>query len=269
MKSDRAASDARRRPRRLTFDLARLRRDLKPFRLHWFSRLRSTNDHAAAMRRSEKLFAPAIVLTGHQTAGRGRGHNKWWSQPGVLTVTFVLPQGDTLQPHQIPLLAGLAVRDAVAPMVPKAKVKLKWPNDLLIDGKKLAGLLCERVHKADLIGVGLNIEFAAGNIPPALKDRICCLAEYSDVPLDLADVLISIAASMHQMLTHQNERTFAHLLREYDSHHALLGKRVSVLTGSDPVPIHGICQRLDGMGRLVLSYRGKQHRIIAGEVRLH
>jgi BirA family biotin operon repressor/biotin-[acetyl-CoA-carboxylase] ligase len=253
----------------LSFDLARLHRGVKPFRLHWFSHLRSTNDHAAALRRQEKMFAPAIVLTSHQTAGRGRGDNRWWSAAGVLTVTFVFPQSDRLAPHQIPLLAGLAVRDAVAPMVRWATVRLKWPNDLLIGNRKLAGLLCERVHKADLIGLGLNVDVQHATIPTALQRRICCLAEFSDAAIDMTDTLIAIAKSMHNMLTHQNERSFAQWLHEYDAHHALAGKRVSVLSHDGQAPISGTCQRLDSMGRLVLSNRGHLHRIIAGEVRLH
>src|SRR5689334_12502800 len=73
-----------------SFDLSRLRSSIKPFRLHFFTRLRSTNDHAATLRKHKKLFAPAIVLTSHQLAGRGRGSNSWWSGDGSLTVTFVL-----------------------------------------------------------------------------------------------------------------------------------------------------------------------------------
>ncbi len=62
-----------------------------------------------------------------------------------------------LEPHQLPLLAGLAVRNAAAELSGDDGIDLKWPNDLLYGGKKLGGLLCERIHKADLIGLGLNV----------------------------------------------------------------------------------------------------------------
>src|SRR5947209_3185186 len=62
-----------------TFSLPRLRESLKPFRLHFYPRLHSTNDHAAKLRKKNQLFAPAIILTAHQIAGRGRGSNTWWS----------------------------------------------------------------------------------------------------------------------------------------------------------------------------------------------
>src|SRR5881396_2751468 len=97
-----------------SFDLNRLRAQLKPFRLHFFPTLRSTNDHAAALRKRADLYAPAIVLTSRQTAGRGRGANTWFSAQGSRTVTFVLPVNQTLAPHHLPLAAGLATRNAVA-----------------------------------------------------------------------------------------------------------------------------------------------------------
>src|SRR4051812_22768577 len=143
--------------RRAAFQLERLRQHVRPFRLFWFSRLRSSNDHAAELRRRGKLFAPAIVLTSSQLAGRGRGSNLWWSDAGSLTVTFVFPVEEHLSPHQVPLLAGLAVRDAAAELCGDESVALKWPNDVVHGGGKLAGLLCERVSKVDLIGVGLNV----------------------------------------------------------------------------------------------------------------
>src|SRR5947207_10623919 len=67
--------------RACSFDLSRLRREIKPFKLHWFPRLRSTNDHAAALRERGELYAPAVVVSGHQMAGRGRGGNsRWWGR---------------------------------------------------------------------------------------------------------------------------------------------------------------------------------------------
>ncbi len=251
-----------------SFHLERLRKGIKPFRLHWFPRLRSTNDHAAVLRKRGDLFAPAIVLTGCQTAGRGRGTNSWWSQSGVLTVTFVFPINEQLAPYQIPLLAGLAVREATAALLPGAPVKLKWPNDLLIEEKKLAGLLCERVHKADLIGLGMNVNVAREDSPPALRNRMASLSWLAGKSLDMNDVLISIARALHDMLTHQNERLFGSLLRQYDEHHALVGRLVSVTPGGIDPPVTGKCEGLDSMGRLMLREGRTLHRVIAGHVHL-
>ena len=255
-------------PRPSAFNLAALRSQIKPFRLHWFSRLRSTNDHAAVMRKRGRLFAPAVVLTGHQLAGRGRGSNTWWSDRGALTVTFVLPVEEHLAPHQVPLIAGLAVRAAAAELAGDESIQLKWPNDLLHRGRKLAGLLCERVDKADLMGLGLNVNVDPANAPTALRDRITSLSHITGKPLDMTHVLATVARHVHVLLARRDEHTFAQLLREYDRHHALIGRRVTVTGTGENGPVSGRCEGLDRHGRLLLRHRGNLQRVIAGEVQL-
>ena len=249
-----------------SFQLDALRRGIRPLRLHWFPRLRSTNDHAATLRRRGDLFAPALVLTGHQTAGRGRGENTWWSRAGVLTATFAFPIQEQIAPHQVPLLAGLAVRDSVAAMLPVVEVKLKWPNDLLIDGRKLAGLLCERLDKVDLIGLGMNMNVDIDTAPTDLRNRLTSLSAIGGKRLDPTKTLIELSRGLHAMLTHRNQLTFGELLRQYDEHHALIGRKVAIATGGPP--ISGKCEGLDAMGRLLVRDRKTLHRVIAGQVQL-
>jgi BirA family biotin operon repressor/biotin-[acetyl-CoA-carboxylase] ligase len=252
----------------VSFDLDLLRVQLKPFRLHWFPRLRSTSDHAALLRKRGELFAPAVVLTGHQLAGRGRGSNTWWSGAGSLTVTFVLAADEHLAAHHVPLIAGLAVRTAAVEMTGNDAIQLKWPNDLLVSNRKLAGLLCERVHKADLIGVGLNLNVNPADVPRSVRDRVTSLNLLTPKPVDSTETLIAIARHLHRMLSHRDDQSFAASLREYDQYHALLGKRVTV-TGSPGEPaITGRCEGLDDTGRLLLRDRRTLHRVIAGQVRM-
>lgn len=253
---------------RTAFDLARLRTSIKPFRLHWFPRLRSTNDHAAVLRKRGELYAPAMVLTGRQLAGRGRGSHAWWSGPGCLTVTFVLPVEEHLAPHQIPLLAGLAVRNAAAEIAGDGRVSLKWPNDVLYDGRKLAGLLCERVHKADLVGLGLNVNLDPRRAPAGLRERITSLSTITGEPLDVTAALVTVARHLNATLRHRDERLFSHFLQEYDTHHALIGRRVSVIDNGDGAPATGRCEGLDSTGRLLLRDRKTLHRVVAGQVQL-
>jgi BirA family biotin operon repressor/biotin-[acetyl-CoA-carboxylase] ligase len=246
------------------FDLSVLRRELKPFRLHWFSRLRSTSDHAAVLRKRDELFAPAVVLTGHQLAGRGRGSNTWWSGRGSLTATFVLPANEHLAAHHVPLLAGLAVRSAAVELAGTQDILLKWPNDLLCDGRKLAGLLCERIHGADLIGVGLNVDIDPADVPPKLRSRVTGLNLISNRPADLTASLIAVARHLHRRLANRDEQRFSAALKEYDRHHALIGRQVTVTTGDETVA--GICEGLDGAGRLLVRDKRTTHQLIAGHV---
>jgi BirA family biotin operon repressor/biotin-[acetyl-CoA-carboxylase] ligase len=251
------------------YPIATLRPQVRPFRLHWFPRLRSTNDHAAILRRRGELFAPAIILTGHQLAGRGRGSNTWWSGPGSLTVTFAMAVNDAIAPHQVPLLAGLAVRNAAAELTGDAAVQLKWPNDLLFEGKKLAGLLCERLERLDLIGLGLNVNVDQNEAPAALRKQITSLSQIVHGPLDQSTVLTTIAHHLRDILSRSGERPFAEALATYNRNHALVGRRITVSGAAGEERISGICRGMDSIGRLLVRSPSGTHRIIAGHVALH
>jgi BirA family transcriptional regulator, biotin operon repressor / biotin---[acetyl-CoA-carboxylase] ligase len=142
---------------------------------------------------------------------------------------------------------------------------LKWPNDVLYKGLKLAGLLCERKEKADLVGIGLNVNLKPEWIPDDLADRITAMSIITDELYNLADVLPAVAKHVRALVTHQAERPFGAVLREYDSHHALVGKRVSVDVGNGE-HVSGKCEGLDKIGRLIVRGRGKAEHVIAGHV---
>lgn len=221
---------------------------------------------AAELRRRSELFAPAVVLAGEQTAGRGRGRNSWWSSAGCLTATFVLPVDPIIQPHQLPLIAGLAARDAAAELSSDNGIQLKWPNDLLYDGRKLAGLLCERVLSADLIGIGLNVNLDASLAPNELRMKITSLLQICGCALDMTDALAVLASHLRVALSRAAKEPFAVLLREYDAHHALIGREVCVTPSAGEAPICGVCQGLDEIGRLLIRSGGQLHHIISGQV---
>jgi BirA family biotin operon repressor/biotin-[acetyl-CoA-carboxylase] ligase len=251
------------------FELDRLREGIAPFRLHYFPSLKSTNTHAATLRKRGTLFAPAIVLTTRQTAGRGRGSNTWASPAGNLTVTFAMPVQGHLPAHQLPLVAGLAVRHAAAELLGSDDVKLKWPNDLVVTNRseirKLAGLLSERVENLDLIGLGFNVNLNPAKAPKELRDRLTSLRALAGHEFDLTNVLIAIAVRLRTTLGARDSTLFPAFLTEYDRHHALVGRRVSIVSEAETVT--GTVAGLDDTGRLLVRERsGILHRVIAGHV---
>jgi BirA family transcriptional regulator, biotin operon repressor / biotin---[acetyl-CoA-carboxylase] ligase len=248
------------------FRLAQLRAAIKPSRLYWFSTLRSTNDHARFLRTRGRLFAPAIVLTSRQTAGRGRGNNTWWSNRGVLTVTFVTPTQENVPPQQIPLIAGLAVREAVANITGEPDFQLKWPNDLLYRGRKLAGLLCERVDSVDLIGLGLNVNVEPSEAPAELRNQIVSMQKISGRSFPKTEVLAGITRSLAQLFRRRIEQPFSTFVKEYGKHDALNGKTITIHVNGDQPPLRGKCHGIDVAGRLLLKDRSKTHAVVAGNV---
>ncbi len=248
------------------YHLNALRAAIKPFRLVWAATLRSTSDHAAALRRRGVLFAPAIVLTGRQTAGRGRGGNSWWSGKGCITATFVLPADEQVEPTHLPFVAGLAVRNAAAELCGRDDIQLKWPNDVLFENRKLAGLLCERIDGVDLIGLGLNVNPSPTFAPAALRDRVTSLSEIAGRPLDLTGALIALSSHLQRAIVRRPEQSFAAVLREYDAHHCLIGRTVTVAGAGDVAPVTGLCVGLDETGRLLVKVRSKVYPIVSGTV---
>ena len=250
------------------FRPAELRGRLQPFRLYFYTRVRSTNDHAASLRRAHKLYAPAVVVAASQTAGRGRGSNSWWSGKGSLTVTFCLPVDDRLPPHHVPLLAGWAVRDAITHALPVPGVEMKWPNDLWHRDLKLAGLLCERLDGVDLVGIGLNVNVVPADIPVSLRPRVTGLAAVAGRTFDLNDVLAAVAGGIDRWLLRRTAGTFEAMRTQYDGVHALTGRVIAVTEPGNPVPSRGVCDGLDAEGRLLLRDGTRVVRVVAGRVDL-
>jgi BirA family transcriptional regulator, biotin operon repressor / biotin---[acetyl-CoA-carboxylase] ligase len=170
--------------------------DQRPEWLHWIEQCSSTNSWAAE---ATALRHGDVVFTRQQTAGRGQHGRIWHSPPGVLTASFVLKEIPVVQLATLSLVTGVAVIHAVEEWVPG--VKMKWPNDVFLQGRKLAGVLCESSIKSSdasarvVVGVGLNqcVEF---NSPDDCARRI----------------------SLHQVVTPPDELLLLERLR----HHLLL-----------------------------------------------
>jgi BirA family transcriptional regulator, biotin operon repressor / biotin---[acetyl-CoA-carboxylase] ligase len=118
----------------------------------------STNDEA---RRMANEGAPhgTVVHADEQTAGRGRFTHKWFSPPGNLYLSILLRAGQpAARTAELSLLASLAVADTVEALLPRqTRTLLKWPNDVLVSGAKIAGILLEQIDSATIVGIGLNV----------------------------------------------------------------------------------------------------------------
>ena len=232
----------------------------QPFRVVRLRQIDSTSDEAARRLRAGTLALPAVVVADVQTAGRGTRGRSWLSTDagGSLTATFVLPVDESRPVQHSPLLAGLCVRNALADYAGPAadsRLKIKWPNDVLLDGRKLAGLLCERRDGADLIGVGVNLSLAAAALPPDLAGRVASLSEVAPAGRDA--VLAAIARGLSN-----RPKSLADLRR----HDFLLGRRVEI--GTSAGRIAGECRGIDADGRLLVEAEGQTRRIVSGTVRL-
>ncbi len=231
----------------------------------------STNDEASRQLGAGRP-APFAVVARRQTSGRGRLGRAWHSEANgnlYLSVAF-RPRVAPDRMGAFTLWMGLNVCELLANFA-KVSPGLKWPNDILFDGRKAGGILTEARIDADEIrdlvfGLGLNINSPAGGWPSVLGDRAISLAEVTGAPLDfnrLAAALIGrILLAYQKFVDGDYTKTFADLWHRYD---ILRGREIAVLEGGRRHA--GTVAGLDDEGALLLrDSSGRTARYRAGEV---
>ena len=145
-------------------------------------------------------------------------------------------------------------------------MQIKWPNDLWHDELKLAGLLCERVENADLIGLGLNVNLNLSDLNLSLRHRVTSLAAAAGRPFPVGDVLLWIADALHRQLLRRKFGSFETVVRQINGVHALTGRTIRVTDAGNSVS--GVCEGLDATGRLLVRTADGLSKVIAGHVEL-
>jgi BirA family transcriptional regulator, biotin operon repressor / biotin---[acetyl-CoA-carboxylase] ligase len=240
--------------------------------IHHFYKVGSTNAEAMAAA-SEGEPEGTVFLAEEQTAGRGRGSHVWESarSAGIYCSVILrpaLPPSDVLV---LSLAAGLAVRSAIKQVDAKIDVDLKWPNDVLIGGKKVCGILTEMNAEATrvryvVVGIGINVN--QENFPHELVDwatslRIATRREWSRVELTAA-LLKSLDREYRRLIGENDARQS--ILRHFAEQSSWVrGKEVRVEENGST--IEGTTEGLDDRGFLrVLTGRGV-HTVLSGTVR--
>lgn len=169
----------------------------EPWRLRWVETIPSTND---AARQEEPWTA---VVAGTQTAGRGRQLRPWVANEGGLWVSFVLPaSGDSQRDGQMPLVLGFALAQWLRKWGVKA-CRLRWPNDVLVGDRKLAGWLVERFAADRIVaGLGLNVTNRPESVDPSLAGQSIRLVDCLSGAGEVRDWLPSLAQCLYEACRH-------------------------------------------------------------------
>lgn len=164
-----------------------------------WSTLSSTNDRGRELARNGAA-AWSVVVAEHQTAGRGRVGRRWTTEAGsALTLSVVLRPRSPAQAGLLPLLTGVAVARAIEHLDPAGvRVGLKWPNDVWLGRGKLAGILCEAVGDAVVVGVGINLRRPAEGYPVAIRDRVADLESSTSRPWRAAALAGALIAELRR-----------------------------------------------------------------------
>lgn len=237
-----------------------------PWRLEIHESLSSTSDLVVA--RAEAGEAAGLaVLALLQTAGRGSRGRGWSAPRGNLNLSVLLrPSGEAGRADRLgcwALLAGLALHDAFAGLG-AADLALKWPNDLLLRGRKLAGILVDGAIEAGRlrwlsIGMGANLSAA-----PSLDRATACLAEALPVPPDPVDASASVLASLSARMAQWRAEGFGSLRAAWLARALPVGSACVVRAGGRA--IEGRFAGLSDEGALLLERNGRIERYATGEV---
>ncbi|MEQ9488332.1 MAG: biotin--[acetyl-CoA-carboxylase] ligase [Alphaproteobacteria bacterium] len=236
------------------------------FVLHRFDAVGSTMDVARDMIGSKSGIGArgAVVWAAEQTGGRGRHGRQWSSPPGNLYATVILYHDrPTTDAPQLAMVAGVALAEAVADDLPAGAVSLKWPNDLLLNDAKTAGILLEGNGKTAspvLIGSGVNIASAPDNTPY----QATTLREAGSA-IDPASLLERYIAALAQWTDRWNRQGFDPVRARWLSVSAGLGKPVTIRLPDGEK--RGIFADMDETGTLILKTEdGNTEKISAGDV---
>ncbi|GAB4570031.1 MAG: hypothetical protein Kow0077_03510 [Anaerolineae bacterium] len=234
----------------------------------YFERIGSTNDEAAAWARAG--CAPgAIVIADEQLAGRGRHGRVWRAAPGAaLLMSMVLRP--RLAPAQLPRVALMgAVALAEALTAAGVQPGIKWPNDVLIAGCKVAGILPEAIWEGDrliavVLGLGVNIRRAALSPDEARAFHATTLEDHLAASLDRGAFLQLLLPRLDMWAEKLQDEALLDAWRAYS---VTLGRTVRVQAGDEQW--QGMAEDIDDAGALILRLAdGTEKRVVAGEVTL-
>lgn len=233
-------------------------------------RIDSTN--AEAMRRAPALDAPAWILTLHQTEGRGRRGRAWADPEGNFAASYLtrpaLPVG---QVALYSFVAALAVMDALVAVSGRAEpFALKWPNDVLLNGGKLAGILLESAGQGAqmahlVIGIGVNLRNVPAADGGALRP-VSLLAE-TGIAVSAEEFLDALAPAFARWEGQLLAEGFAPIRQAWLARAARLGERIVARTMRHD--FDGLFEGIDMSGALILHSGGTRHAIPAADVFFH
>jgi BirA family biotin operon repressor/biotin-[acetyl-CoA-carboxylase] ligase len=198
------------------------------------------------------------VVAAEQTAGRGRHGRRWVSDPKAGLWCSVLLRGSVVGESlpRIPLLAALAVVDAVRNFG-GFSLDIKWPNDVLsADGRKLAGILVEATWDFAVLGIGMNVDSS----PTGVQEKTCCLADLGVNP-DRSELLAAVLVALHDRMAEPWEKN----LSDYRQVCRTLGSNIQVTLPGGQL-VNGVGLDVDSEGHLLVKTGQTVQTIVAGDV---
>ncbi|HXI73101.1 MAG TPA: biotin--[acetyl-CoA-carboxylase] ligase [Verrucomicrobiae bacterium] len=237
-----------------------------------FEQTTSTNDVIEKLAR-DGVSEGVVVFAESQTKGRGRLGRKWISpeRKGLWFSVLLRPDLRPQEATQLTVASATALRRAIAAET-GLKPEIKWPNDILVGGKKVAGILTELSAELDrvrhiILGIGVDVNLDTGELPVELRKLATSLKMESGEKISRAELAVAILQALDEDYARIGAGKFAAVADEWEAHCATIGKNVTVLIGDRK--IRGRAESLDDDGALLVrTEHGHLERIIGGDVTL-
>lgn len=219
----------------------------------------------------------SVLVTDDQRAGRGRLERTWTAAPGAALAVSIVVRIGAIPVHAlgwIPLIAGVAMAEAVEAQLPGRVVKVKWPNDVLVDGLKISGILAELSDDAVVIGAGLNTTMALSDLPVPTAVSFAAIGQTADVDTLLARYVGRLGELVAALGDAGGDADAAGVAAAVTARCATLDGHVRVLLpgGEGRAPseadvLEGHALRIGPAGELIVkSETGEERSVTAGDV---
>ncbi|HXV37960.1 MAG TPA: biotin--[acetyl-CoA-carboxylase] ligase [Nitrosopumilaceae archaeon] len=241
-------------------------------RIYYFNTINSTQNFATELA-SRPQENGTLVIAEKQTQGRGRLNRKWTSPSGGIWISVILrPEFEISASTLFPIISSLALSLAIEKVL-KIKPKIKWPNDLTVHDKKVAGILVDAsVESAKIdyliLGVGINFKIDVKEIEKTIKNSgnyygVATLVNKNSKtsPVQLVQAFLLELERLYNLFLYGNSD---YIIKQWTKRSSTIGKTVSIASSSGP--IHGRAVKIDKDGALVISSKGKNQRVLVGDL---
>ena len=239
---------------------------------YYFDSIDSTQNQALKMAQ-DVANNGTVIVAAKQTEGKGRDGRKWISPKGGIWISIILhPKFDISITTLFPIASSLALSIAIEKVF-SIKPELKWPNDLTINGKKVAGMLVDVSLESNkienlVLGVGINFDVNAKQIEKSLKGtpNFYGVASLSDQKQNIKPVQLvqTFLLELEKIYKALNEKQIKKIITEWTSRSSTIGKNVELNTVDSK--IKGKAIKIDNDGSLIVSDNNKIHKVIAGDI---
>ena len=236
--------------------------------IHYFETLDSTNTYA--VRHFDELSDGDLIVAETQTAGRGRLNRKWISEAGNLFASFVIKEPFE-EPFYATMVSSLSVVAAIKKLYPEVEPVIKWPNDVVIDGKKICGVLCEGVIregklKGIICGIGVNLNLTEAELS-AIDQPAVSLAVATGEKINLKNFTDQLAIYLNWYYITGNSH-MSELYRVWKDRNAVIREQVMLCPPSGE-PFSARVLDISEDGRLIVETEdGRECHFSCGDVKL-